>query len=721
MSQPVWTLSVDLQTRTATFQSGLADAAKAARGSFQEIKDGAHTMGRETGVSMTEARHGVMLLGEEFGVHLPRALTSFISSLGPVGAAMEAAFPFLAIIVGATLLLEHLAKVRAEGEKLTESQANFGTTVFKVLGGLNDKLLEAGIRADELNKNHLGALNKQLQLIDHQSLNELVQAFDTVTKAADVTFAQLKTSWYQWGTGSAGAVASLQKFKTEYDSLLAQGKDRDATALLDAKIQREEQILSLQKQAQNAQARPDQGQRGDYGKFEEAKLGLQKLGVGFTEKEVQAQDTLVGALRAQVEVQEKVAALKAAQDKNVTAVAHDAIAGDDDRVLREQAASRKAEMDESEKLWEENYRRAVSALQESEREKIEATDKGSSARLAAIDAAIKEENSKGLQETGFYKTLLQDRVNMARQMTEEQSKLKADADRQEAEHTLKMGQLQIAADKENFQLRMSGKRVSDQQRTTEDLQVANKEYQLQKTALDQEIAALDKHAHDYQNKLKQLQNTELQMTRAHENQVTAITNRAAEERNARVLSAYRRSDDEIARSLSSVVTRQESAAKMMVSLGDTIAEGMMQTAIKSVLANDYTKESDAAAAARRAFLAGEKTVPGVPGVILGATMAAMAFASVMAFEGGGMVPGVESGDVVPARLTPGETVLPKQMSEKLSKATDPDASRPHMHVHPVFSPHIHAMDAEGVDRVLTKHANTFHRHFTNTVRKMNRG
>src|SRR5579862_4952519 len=120
MAQPVWVLSVDLTTKTATFTSGLADAAKGARSSFNDIKSGAQDMGRETSYSMMEARHGVMILGEEFGVHLPRALTSFIASLGPVGAAMEAAFPFLAIILGATLLLEHLSKLHAEGQKLTE-------------------------------------------------------------------------------------------------------------------------------------------------------------------------------------------------------------------------------------------------------------------------------------------------------------------------------------------------------------------------------------------------------------------------------------------------------------------------------------------------------------------------------------------------------------------------------------------------------------------------
>jgi hypothetical protein len=108
MAQPVWILSVDLQTKSATFVTGMGDAAKAARGSFNDIKSGAGEMGAAVGGHMTEARNGVMLLGEEFGIYLPRGLTTFIASLGPVGAAMSAAFPFLAIAVGATLLLGQL-------------------------------------------------------------------------------------------------------------------------------------------------------------------------------------------------------------------------------------------------------------------------------------------------------------------------------------------------------------------------------------------------------------------------------------------------------------------------------------------------------------------------------------------------------------------------------------------------------------------------------------
>ena len=188
MANPVWSLSVDLQTKTAVFQSGMADAAKQARAAFGDIKDGAKEASAETSYSMMEARHGVMLLGEEFGVHLPRGITSFLASLGPVGAIMEAAFPFLAIALGATLLLEHLAKAPRRGGEAGEDQLKFGTAVENIFNSLDQKLLQAGIKVDELRGNHLAALQKELKLIDLQTMADLVHEFDVFAKAADVTF-----------------------------------------------------------------------------------------------------------------------------------------------------------------------------------------------------------------------------------------------------------------------------------------------------------------------------------------------------------------------------------------------------------------------------------------------------------------------------------------------------------------------------------------------------
>jgi len=42
-------------------------------------------------------------------------------------------------------------------------------------------------------------------------------------------------------------------------------------------------------------------------------------------------------------------------------------------------------------------------MEQREREKIESTQRGSSARLTIINEAIKEEEAAGLQDTNFYR------------------------------------------------------------------------------------------------------------------------------------------------------------------------------------------------------------------------------------------------------------------------------------------------------------------------------
>jgi hypothetical protein len=101
----------------------------------------------------------------------------------------------------------------------------------------------------------------------------------------------------------------------------------------------------------------------------------------------------------------------------------------------------------------------------------------------------------------------------------------------------------------------------------------------------------------------------------------------------------------------------------------------------------------------------------------------MAFASQMAFAEGGIVPGVEMGDTVPALLTPGEAVLPKDLTERLSNAArfgNSDGGGGDVHVHVHHSPTIHALDSQGRERVLEQHADLISRKTANHFRKMNR-
>jgi hypothetical protein len=153
-------------------------------------------------------------------------------------------------------------------------------------------------------------------------------------------------------------------------------------------------------------------------------------------------------------------------------------------------------MEAADRLEKEGYRKSVSNLEASEREKIEATEKGSAARLEAIVAAIHEEENWGLQETGFYRSLLVSRVAVARQMTDEQNKLAAEAGKEQAETTLKMGELQIALERAQLQRRVSTQRESAAQLVADELKISAEENQSKMAAFAAEIAALDKHGKD---------------------------------------------------------------------------------------------------------------------------------------------------------------------------------------------------------------------------------
>lgn len=807
MTAPVWQLSVNLETKTATFTSGLADAAKAARGSFSDIKGGAGEMGGSVGYSMMEARHGVMLLGEEFGVHLPRALTTFLASIGPIGAAMEAAFPFLAVAVGATLLLEHLTKLQEAGEKLTEDQVSFGTAVNNAFNSLDQKLIQAQIKADELRNDHLGALRLQLELIDKQSLGELVHSFEEVAKAADVVMKDLEGHWYTFGIGSDGARHALTQFKTEYENLISQGKGEEATGLLKGTLGQAQQTLAMMRQLTDSRA----GHASDdYQKYEQAAQYLKQQGLlskitdDITKDEVKSQEALVGALQAQVGVEQRVADLKKAEQGNTQrqtgndegarasaaaraaaeskqriaeqnlaqdrtaaeaqltvqrasieqrlAVELDFAAKDRDIKLAANAAEIAA-LDKSGKDYQnqlkalqektleikneystkaaelqskasvDEYSRDLRDLETAERQKIAATQEGSAARVAAIDSALKEEQSKGLADTNFFRELLNSRVQAARQEAEEEGKLRADAAREEADNTEKMGMLALAAEKQKAALIDSLRRVSMDQRTAEEIAFANQEYTIKMQALQQEIDGLDKSGKDYLNHLQKLQNQETQLTQAHENEITAIKDKAEQQQNQSMLSAYQRLVNITAQGLTQSIMGHQSWARTLQSLGDQVVSGMLENAIKSMMTLDMDRERQAAKAARLGFTWGmQYGGPAAP--VLAPIMAAGMFAAVMAFEGGtDRVPGVGRGDIVPTMLEPGEGIVPGGVMDGLRNVArnggfDQGGQRTVVHVSPTY--HVQVLDGDGMKATLEKNADQLQRHVERTLRRMNR-
>ncbi len=148
----------------ARVEAGMAKSS-AATEQFGESLDSTGIAGAEAGeavsegmqkatYSVREAQGATMLLGEQFGVHLPRHVSRFIATLPGVGEAMSAAFSAVAVI----FVLEAVVK-------LTEKVTDFITTTFIYTKAMKD--LDAAIASS--NKQHVDMVEK---------LKDMKTAFD---------------------------------------------------------------------------------------------------------------------------------------------------------------------------------------------------------------------------------------------------------------------------------------------------------------------------------------------------------------------------------------------------------------------------------------------------------------------------------------------------------------------------------------------------------------
>lgn len=729
MAAPVWILSVDLQTKTATFQSGMADAARSARSAFKEIQSGAGEMGEGVNRGSLDVRHALGLVDNTIrGAH-SMAMADLIRMFKD-SALVMGALPFAMTVAGFALVAEMVYKgvqaieaYRQAQAKLKDDQAKFGTTIQDVFNGLNDKILEAEKTTDELSGNHLGALHKELELIDHQSLSDLEHSFETISKAADQLFGDLKAGWYQMGIGSEGAKHALDEFQTQYASLLAQGKGTEAAGLLSGTLAQAKHILAMQQQilANSVDSRKHTGMdpAGDivkYNAVEAASLELKKAGVGITDREVQSQQALVDALQAQVHVEQQVSTLKAAQDTNARLQEAKQVAKQDKTPDVSEGRARMMS-----DLYAE-YEQKVAIVQQGEREILAETKEGTAARLQAIEDAMGREEADGLQDTAFYKQLATQKIELQRQLGEQQKAQAAAMGREQIDSDEKMGELQLAAAKEQQDAINSGKRVSLQKQMEQSIQFANEDYNVKLSALQREIEALNQEDQKYLADKQKLQNQEKQLTQQHENELAAIREKAEMATNQKLANSYQQFTNTIAGSMSQLIMGHQTVAKTFESLGDQMISSMIKNGIMYAMSNKARQASDAKAAASAGFKWGmEHGGPAAP--ILAPVLAATAFAGAMAFEKGGIVPGVGSGDIVPAMLTPGEGVVPDGVMDGLRSVARNggfDAQGPHTHVNMHVHMHASALDSDGVDKVFTKHADTIQKHFEKAVRRTNR-
>ncbi len=616
---------------------------------------------------MTEARHSVQLLSEEFGLHLPRGVTSFLASLGPVAGAMEAAFPFIAIAVGATFLIEKLMKLGDEAAKTGKEWTAISDDVAKWGESSKKELLDVQIQLDKLTGDKLKELQDTLKRIDLTTLEHLKSEFDGVSKKVDEAFTKMRSSWLMTQIGMGNGVADVQEmFASAMDKInadLAKGDQKQLASDLKAAS---DQMWNLAEPTYALVQRLHEAHN---------ETGATRIAADEHYQALLKAHGVLASMTSELRDQEKLEKGKAELATQTITPIHDAT---DPRVAEER-------------------KKDLAGYMETARQKAAAAEK-----LAETEMAM---------ETAVTRYFGEERAK--------QEKIAQEAGKEDDRHGDKMGELQLAADQEAGQMRMAQRRMSAEQIADMELSYNAREYAAKQTALQSELAAISGHDAEAENKKRILNDKLLELDRQFQNKDQALEDAAQKKRLQTVQAAEDKVDSAYAGGFSKVLMGKQSFAQMMAQTDAQMAEKSLQNLIMSAMqrkgVQGTTRFDDARTAAADAFASA-----GNP--YLGAIEAAGAFASVMAFAGGGIVPGVGSTDSVSAVLTPGETVLPKRMTEELTHAAKfgGDSSGGDVHVHHSPTYHIHAIDGASVRGMLTKHKEEFSQHFHGELRKMNR-
>jgi hypothetical protein len=604
----IGTLTVNLEANTAAFSGDLGKAAASA----EDFGKKASTAGQQVDYSMREAKGGMMLMSEELGVHIPRHLQTLIAGIPAVGAAFAEMLPLIGVIAAIAIIVKLIEKNEEAKEKLAQGWDKFGTEALTVFGDLDDKMLKVGQTADELAGDHLGALAKALELIDHASLKELAAEFGRLEKAGHTLMVELKSSWYEIASGSQGAENALTRFTGEYDLLLAKGDKKGAFDLLVGTLGSAKKALA------------------DYAD------GAAKVGNINNDKYIKSQQLLVSILEDQVKASKKVDDITSGEKANKKTEEAQAEQGRQAKIYDEQQKGLEQRRKAEERYTKEKTKLAAAGAKETERI---AEEEAKATEAIAADAMKVQQ---GLAREGL-------------KNSEETAKLKAAAEMEAAHHRVAM-------------LRATAIEAADLEANA-----AKAMTQTEVTALNQEIANLDKHDAEYLVKLKKFEDAKAQVILKGDLEVTKITNKAEEEKRKMVEESEGKVANAIARTAAQSIVSGGNMAKAFQQLGKQMAAAALENLMLLETIEGKKKLMQAKGSARAAYTSVMENVPEPYAAVLAPIAAGVAFAGVMSFEAGGKIPG--SGPV-PVTGHGGETVVTKALTDKVEASEGRGKGRP---------------------------------------------
>jgi hypothetical protein len=598
--------------------------------------------------SFMEARHAAMGFGEEVGIHLPRFVSTFLAHTQMIGPALALAFTPVAI-VGVGMVLVDVGKKMVDFYQNTVNLKD----AFEELDKEAEKLSHVEITlSNEITRQNAELLNlKEGGIVGAKAeigalgsqIVDLRNEFDTTSEAFKAHPEVFKEAFTQYETFPAKDIAKqIQAVTAEINRL----------------------------NAASAQAGP-------------AASPLMEWAMKVAGAEAKTTTEDVETLRAKTQAYQQVLELLTLEQQKL---------GGDISVTTQRLAEQILEMSKSQAAA------AKAALNKQFNQPPDLSGAGNA--LAAVDQFQSSDEAalQTLQTTAAQTwAKFESDAKAAYEETQKASEQNTEATIREAEKALAIRNQELDAE-------YHAHVITNAQMVADKKQALEQEYLAEKAALDQRINTIGPLEVDARRKVDD------QLTALHEQYLEKLA--ALDQQSANNFErVYQSMTSQLNRNFMQWINGAETFGRAMEktwnSLASAFIESMLKTAEqmivnaalqKSILAS--TKIADAEAAASHTY-ASVSAIPYV-GWIMAPPAAAAAFAAVMAFEDGGIVPRTQM-----ALVHGGESVLPKNLTTMLTSVADKGGGAGGDQFH--FHATIHAVDSRGVKEMLDDHAALFGR------------
>lgn len=238
MATTIGEVNINLRLSMAQFKQDVDSGTGAAKKSMNDLKD-------SVSHSSKEATGSLALIGEMIGVTIPRHIRGFITDIPGVGTALNAAFSGVAALALIEVIVKIVEKIQEYKKHLEEAAKAWEETGEKgeqALRSLDEQLTSLQLKLDELNHDHIAAMQDELKLVNAQKLDQIIGEFTKLQTAADGAFKKSKVGWLSsmLGLGSDSGVENVQKELDEITSkvkaLAEQGKSNEIPDVINKQI-----------------------------------------------------------------------------------------------------------------------------------------------------------------------------------------------------------------------------------------------------------------------------------------------------------------------------------------------------------------------------------------------------------------------------------------------------------------------------------------------------